>query len=77
MPVALAPTSLPVRVDPDRCIADKGCNVCVNVCPLDVLAIDESTGKAYMRFDECWYCLPCEKECPTEALTVDIPFLLR
>jgi NAD-dependent dihydropyrimidine dehydrogenase PreA subunit len=77
MPVALAPTSLPVRVDLDRCIADKGCTVCVNVCPLDVLAIDETTGKAYMRFDECWYCLPCEKECPTEAITVDIPFLLR
>ena len=77
MPVALAPTTLPVRVDVDRCIADKGCNVCVNVCPLDVLAIDEASGKAYMRFDECWYCLPCEKECPTEAITVDIPFLLR
>jgi len=66
-----------VRVDVDRCIADKGCTVCVNVCPLDVLAIDETTGKAYMRFDECWYCLPCEKECPTEAITVDIPYLLR
>ena len=77
MPTALAPTTLPVRVDVDRCIADKGCNVCVNVCPLDVLAIDETTGKAYMRFDECWYCLPCEKECPTEAITVDIPYLLR
>jgi NAD-dependent dihydropyrimidine dehydrogenase PreA subunit len=66
-----------VRVDLDRCIADKGCTVCINVCPLDVLAIDETTGKAHMKFDECWYCLPCEKECPTEAITVDIPYLLR
>ncbi|MEN8447748.1 MAG: 4Fe-4S binding protein, partial [Cyanobacteria bacterium J06555_13] len=25
----------------------------------------------------CWFCLPCEKECPTNAITVQIPFLLR
>ncbi len=77
MPTALAPTSVPVRVNLDACIADKGCTVCITVCPLDVLAIDETTGKAYMRHDECWYCLPCEKECPTNAITVDIPYLLR
>lgn len=77
MPLAHQPSAVPVTVDPEKCIADKGCTVCVNVCPLDVLAIDETTGKAYMRFDECWYCLPCEKECPTEAITVDIPYLLR
>jgi NAD-dependent dihydropyrimidine dehydrogenase PreA subunit len=77
MPAIAAPTSFPVRVDLDRCIADKGCTVCINACPLDVLSIDETTGKAYMKFDECWYCLPCEKECPTQAITVDIPYLLR
>jgi NAD-dependent dihydropyrimidine dehydrogenase PreA subunit len=77
MPTVLQPTSVPVRVDADKCIAGKGCNVCVTVCPLDVLAINEETGLAYMKFDECWYCLPCEKECPTQAITVDIPFLLR
>jgi NAD-dependent dihydropyrimidine dehydrogenase PreA subunit len=76
MPTALNRTTVPVRVDPDKCIAGKGCNVCVNVCPLDVLAIDEQTNLAFMKFDECWYCLPCEKECPTGAITVDIPYLL-
>lgn len=25
----------------------------------------------------CWFCLPCEIECPEEALYVEIPFLLR
>jgi len=35
------------------------------------------TKKAYMKFDECWYCLPCEQDCPTGAVTVDIPYLLR
>ena len=30
-----------------------------------------------MQFDECWYCLACEVDCPTDAITVKIPFLLR
>jgi len=30
-----------------------------------------------MKFDECWYCMPCEKDCPTGAVTVEIPYLLR
>jgi NAD-dependent dihydropyrimidine dehydrogenase PreA subunit len=77
MPTALTPTSVPVRVDEDKCIAHKGCAVCVDVCPLDVLAIDMVKGKAYMKFDECWYCMPCEKDCPTGAVHVDIPYLLR
>ena len=51
--------------------------VCVDVCPLDVLRISEETGKAYMRYDECWYCMPCEADCPTGAVTVSIPYLLR
>lgn len=67
----------PVKVNLESCIADKGCTVCIDVCPLDVLAIDLATGKAAMKYDECWYCLPCEKDCPTQAIRVDIPYLLR
>ena len=47
----------PVIIDEDKCIADKGCTVCVDVCPMDLLAIDPTTQKAYMQFDECWYCM--------------------
>jgi NAD-dependent dihydropyrimidine dehydrogenase PreA subunit len=36
-----------------------------------------ATGKAHMQFDECWYCLACELDCPKDAITVKIPFLLR
>jgi len=77
MPLANSATSVPVVVDNDKCIADKGCTVCVDVCPLDVLRISEETKKAYMAYDECWYCLPCQCDCPTAALTVHIPFLLK
>ena len=68
------PNHGPVVVDDAKCIADKGCTVCVDVCPLDVLRISEMTGKAYMAYDECWYCMPCEADCPTGA--VNVKFLI-
>jgi NAD-dependent dihydropyrimidine dehydrogenase PreA subunit len=77
MPLAPNFTNVPVVVNADRCIADKGCNVCVDVCPLDVLEINKEKGVAFMKYDECWYCLPCEKDCPADAITVNIPYLLR
>jgi NAD-dependent dihydropyrimidine dehydrogenase PreA subunit len=30
-----------------------------------------------MHVDECWYCGPCADRCPTGAVTVNIPYLLR
>jgi NAD-dependent dihydropyrimidine dehydrogenase PreA subunit len=77
MALATQRTVVPVTIDDDKCIAHKGCTVCVDVCPLDVLAIDFGKGKAFMKFDECWYCMPCETDCPTGAVTVDIPYLLK
>ena len=38
---SIKPRAPPVVVDEEKCIADKGCRVCVDVCPLDILAIDE------------------------------------
>ena len=66
---------VPVIVDENKCL--EKCKECIEVCPLDVLAKNPATGKAYMKYDECWFCLPCEKECPVGAITVQIPFLLR
>ena len=66
---------VPVIVDRDLCI--EGCHICIDSCPVDCLAVDQATGKAHMRHDECWYCLACEIDCPKDAITVKIPFLLR
>ena len=77
MPLAEQPSTVPVVVDNDKCIADKGCRVRVDVCPLDVLRISDMSNKAYMAYDECWYCMPCEVDCPTQAVTVNIPYLLK
>lgn len=34
-------------------------------------------GQAFGAYRTCWFCLPCEIECPHEALKVEIPYLLR
>ena len=80
MPLAQSSTQVPVVVDDAKCIADKGCTVCVDVCPLDVLRIAETAegGKtASMTWDECWYCMSFEADCPTGAVTVNLPYLLK
>lgn len=66
---------LPVIVDHETCI--KGCKVCIESCPVDCLAIDPERGKAFMAHDDCWYCLACEVDCPTNSIVVKIPYLLR
>ena len=66
---------VPVVVDEAKCIT--GCHICVESCPVDCLAIDVAKGKSHMKYDECWYCLACEVDCPTNAITVKMPFLIR
>jgi NAD-dependent dihydropyrimidine dehydrogenase PreA subunit len=66
---------VPVIVNRDKCIT--GCRVCIDSCPVDCLAHDPVTGKAHMKHDECWYCLACELDCPKDAITVKIPYLVR
>jgi len=66
---------VPVTIDESKCI--DGCTLCVDMCPLASLAIPPDSGKAYMHVDECWYCGPCAARCPVDAVTVNIPFLLR
>lgn len=36
-----------------------------------------SCGRAAEINKTCWYCLPCEIECPVDALQVRIPYLVR
>jgi NAD-dependent dihydropyrimidine dehydrogenase PreA subunit len=66
---------VPVVVDLGKCIT--GCRICIDSCPVDCLTVNPATGKAHMRHDECWYCLACEIDCPKDAITVKIPFILR
>jgi NADPH-dependent glutamate synthase beta subunit-like oxidoreductase len=36
-----------------------------------------SCGLPEGYYRSCWYCMPCEIVCPEDALTVEIPYLLR
>lgn len=36
-----------------------------------------SCGQPFGKFRTCWFCLPCEVECPEDALWVEVPYLLR
>ena len=36
-----------------------------------------SCGEPFGKYRTCWFCLPCEVECPHDALWVEIPYLLR
>jgi len=55
----------------------KGCYICVNVCPRQVLAIDVSqwTGSFHpvyvAHLDRCTACRDCELFCPDLAIEVD------
>jgi Fe-S-cluster-containing hydrogenase component 2 len=51
MPLAPQRADVPVTIDESKCI--DGCTLCVDMCSLDSLAIDDSSGKAYMHVDEC------------------------
>ncbi|MEN8243263.1 MAG: FAD-dependent oxidoreductase [Thermodesulfobacteriota bacterium] len=36
-----------------------------------------SCGNPFGKYRTCWFCLPCEVECPHEAIWIEIPYLLR
>jgi len=46
-----------------------GCGICVDVCPMDVLRMDEGAKKAFIQYlGDCQSCFLCEDECPEDAI---------
>lgn len=57
------------EVNEDVCL--KGCTACVDFCPTDVLRINPTNGKAYIKYvSDCITCFICEIECPVGAIRV-------
>ena len=52
-----------VEFNPDIC---HGCNLCVEVCPTDVMMPNPEKKKPpiVLYAEECWYCGGCVEECP-------------
>jgi NAD-dependent dihydropyrimidine dehydrogenase PreA subunit len=56
------------RIDIELC---NGCGICVESCPMDVIRIDEKTGKAVVTYPEdCTLCNWCELDCPQTAICI-------
>jgi len=54
-------------IDDDKC---KQCGECVDVCPADVFAVDNSETIVATPAD-CLGCESCVSACPEEAITVE------
>ena len=52
-----------VIINPDVCT---GCNSCVEVCPMDILAPNPVKGKPpyLLHYEECEHCGACVMHCP-------------
>ena len=58
---------MPVLVFEHWC---KGCMICVEFCPENVLEYDPETGKVFVAHPErCTQCGRCELRCPDFAIT--------
>jgi len=57
-----------LQLHPTVCV---GCGRCVEVCPHQVMTLDERTARVQDR-DGCMECGACAKNCPAEAIRVDV-----
>ena len=60
---------MPPIIDKEKC---SGCNICVDICPLDVFALEDGSPKVVFE-EECWHCNSCVLDCPSEAISLRIP----
>src|SRR5690606_8071370 len=59
---------MPTFVYMTRC---DGCGHCVDICPSDIMQIDETYRRAYnIEPNMCWECYSCVKACPQHAIDV-------
>lgn len=57
-----------ITIDESGC---RACNLCVEICPTDVLAMDDAGNLAkVVRQDDCIGCTSCKYACPSRCLDV-------
>lgn len=50
----------------------KGCEICVEVCPREVLAMQDFVARV-VKLEECTGCMLCEQLCPDFAIVIHAP----
>jgi len=76
MPNRCTPSS-PVKFDPEIC---NGCNICVDICQVDVMIPNPEKGKPPIVLypEECWYAGCCVGACPRPgAIELNHPLTQR
>lgn len=68
MATTRAPRLFAVDVNTIYC---KGCEICVQVCPKDILVINDRQKAVVQNVESCTGCLSCEIYCPDFAITVE------
>lgn len=54
-----------IKINSDKCV---GCTKCKDVCPGNLIYMDEN-NKAYIKYPkDCWGCTSCIKECSVQAI---------
>ena len=48
----------------------KGCRICVEFCPKNVLELDQSEKAVAVRAEDCIACKQCELRCPDLAIEI-------
>ena len=60
-----------VWIKREQCI---GCGECVQICPGDLLYLDQEEKVSIRSSRECWQCMACVKCCLFEALSTKLPY---
>ncbi len=64
---------MPPVIDENKCIK---CGLCAQICPLDVIKVEEKENKKIINVkypNECWHCRACAIDCPKNAIKLRYP----
>ena len=61
------PTLKEIAINRDWC---KGCRICIEFCPKNVLEIDSADKATVARSEDCICCRICEHRCPDLAIEI-------